>query len=250
MRAFQPFSLTSSRPTLGEALPSDTMNHHTLSNTGQSLPARQLTFSTLQPEKVLPIQAASFHLCRQMTASASRPHNFTFPSLPCPTVSLDLPSDAGEVLPARQPCLFKSHAGDTYSSDTVGIVAPVGHRREPHSQTTYRFILGLALARLTRRLGEYWPPVERRSWATHLIFPFRRATRPSRPSLRSCTACRTPSLPNPQTLFPRLARLTRSIVLSLNLPWMLARALPRLWSFSYTRRQGYPLWHRTVLDLV
>ncbi len=55
------------------------------------------------------------------------------------TVSFDLLSDASEVLPARQPCLFKSHAGDTYLSDTVGIVPLSGVGESLPARQTHLF---------------------------------------------------------------------------------------------------------------
>ncbi len=56
-----------------------------------------------------------------MTASASRPPNFTFPphgrrDLPIQTASIFLLPDVGESLPARQPYLFHPTAGETYPS--------------------------------------------------------------------------------------------------------------------------------------
>ncbi len=89
------------------------MNHHTLSNSGQSLPARQLCFAFHPAAGVSPIQAASFHL--QSVDGECLPATQLYLSVfTCLTVSLDLPSDAGEVLPARQPYLFHPTAGETY----------------------------------------------------------------------------------------------------------------------------------------
>ncbi len=199
--------LTPSSLTLGNALLSDTVNHHTLSNSGQSLPAKQLTFSTLQPESLThpgcelpsPVRwqrvppghpTLPFHLHLSDTASeAARGEGDARGE-----------ADAGEVLPARQPYHFKPLArrglpvrhseswspvgrrqGDSGQTTLPfpvphwrrllfwhsGYCAPVGHRKKP--QITSRFFLG-------RRdwpvwFCEYWPPIEhRRRSVTHLIF--------------------------------------------------------------------------------
>ncbi len=65
--------------------------------------------------RVSPIQAASCHL--QSGHGVCLPATQLYLSVfTCPTVSLDLPSDAGEVLPARQHYLFQPTAGETYPS--------------------------------------------------------------------------------------------------------------------------------------
>ncbi len=62
-----------------------------------------------------------------VTASASRPPNFTSSVFTCPTASLNLPSDAGESTPARQPYLFHPTADlpfRLYLSDTASLDLP------------------------------------------------------------------------------------------------------------------------------
>ncbi len=163
-------ALIKKKSNIGASLPgfylltSDTVTHHTLSNSGQNLPARQLTFSTLWLES-LTHPGCELSISRRMSARASRPRNLNFFVFTCPTqrvsisrrtparcsrpdnltfsslllceaypsdtVSLDLPSDAGEVLPARQPYLFHPAAGETYHPDCEYLPS-VGCRREPH----------------------------------------------------------------------------------------------------------------------
>ncbi len=64
---------------------------------------------------IIIIQAASFHL--QSGDGECLPATQLYLSVfTCPTVSLDLPSDAGKSLPARQPYLFHPTAGEAYPS--------------------------------------------------------------------------------------------------------------------------------------
>ncbi|KAF4110160.1 hypothetical protein G5714_009412 [Onychostoma macrolepis] len=128
------------------------------------------------------------------------------------TVSLDLRRTPVSAF-ARQPYLFKSHAGDAYPPDTVGIV-PVGRRREPPSQTSFRFIL--RSARLTR-LTHHQPP-----WVS--------------------PACRTPStcLFYPHTFSPAWRGLPVRYLLSLNLHRMLRGPSQSPGFLLPTCRQGYP----------
>ncbi len=80
----------------------------------QSLPAKNLPFPSCG-WRVSPIQAASCHL--QSGHGECLPATQLYLSVfTCPTVSLDLPLDAGESLPARQPYLFHPTAGETYPS--------------------------------------------------------------------------------------------------------------------------------------
>ncbi len=80
----------------------------------QSLPAKNLPFPSCG-QRVSPIQAASCHL--QSGHGECLPATQLYLSVfTCPTVSLDLPLDAGESLPARQPYLFHPTAGETYLS--------------------------------------------------------------------------------------------------------------------------------------
>ncbi len=83
-------------------------------SSGQSLPAKNLPF---QPcgRRVSPIQAASFHL--QSGDGECLPATQLYLSVfTCPTVSLNLPSDAGASTPARRPYLFHPTAGEAYPS--------------------------------------------------------------------------------------------------------------------------------------
>ncbi len=69
-----------------------------------------------------------------VTASASRPPNFTFPSSPVRQRVLNLPSDAGESLPARQALPFPPPGRLTFPSLPIWHSEPgppVGCRREP-----------------------------------------------------------------------------------------------------------------------
>ncbi len=78
----------------------------------QSLPAKNVPFPSCS-RRVSPIQAASCHL--QSGHGECLPATQLYLSIfTCPTVSLDLPSDAGESLPDRQPYLFHPTAGETY----------------------------------------------------------------------------------------------------------------------------------------
>ncbi len=142
-----------------------------------------------------------------MTASASRPPNFTFPSLPVrqrvfisrrnagkslparqpylfhptadlpfslylsDTASLDLPSDAGESLPARQLYLFKPVAQRGLPVRHGDLETTVGRRQEPPRQQPYLFLLDEAYPSDTATLK----PVGRRREPTgqsNLSFSF------------------------------------------------------------------------------
>ncbi len=141
-----------------------------------------------------------------MTASASRPPNFTFSVFTCPTASLNLPSDAGESTPARQPYLFHptadlpfrlylsdtasldlpSDAGEStparqpylfnllrneaHPSDTV-ISKPVGRRQEPPRQQPHLFLLDEAYpsdTAISKPVGRQREPTGQ----SNLSFPF------------------------------------------------------------------------------
>ncbi len=121
--------------------------------------------------------------------------------------------------------------------------SPVGHRREPHSQTTYRFILWLA--RLTR--STQWVLASRRASASVLATPLifghpPNATRPSRPSLRSSSARQTLSkcLFYPHTFFPAWPGLPVRCPESQS-PIGCCESPPSSgFSLLPTRRRGYP----------
>ncbi len=115
------YYLTFLNPTIGEALPTDT-----LSNSGQSLPTKKLAFFLPCGRRVSPIQAASFHL-RSGDGERLPATQLYLSVFTCPTPSLNLPSDAGESLPARQPYLFHPTADlpfRLYLSDTASIDLP------------------------------------------------------------------------------------------------------------------------------
>ncbi len=81
---------------------------------GQSLPAKNLPFPPCG-RRVSPIQAASFHL--QSGDGECLPATQLYLSIfTCPTVSLDLSSDAGTSRPARRPYLFHPTTGEAYPS--------------------------------------------------------------------------------------------------------------------------------------
>ncbi len=137
------------------------------SDVGESLRDRQLSFSILRPAR--PTQPR----CR-LTARPSDPLNFAFLSKPIrlgeprspdgrppvgcrlsiptktlpfrlhlsDTVSLDLPSVAGESTPGQTTLPFLVPRWRRLPVQHSGYCAPVGRRREPHSETTYRFPLG------------------------------------------------------------------------------------------------------------
>ncbi len=66
--------------------------------------------------RVSPIQAAKLPSPVRWRRVPPGHPTLPFQSSPVLTASLDLPSDAGESLPARQPCLFHPTAGETYPS--------------------------------------------------------------------------------------------------------------------------------------
>ncbi len=161
-------------------------------------PNQKLAFSTLRPESLThPSGDGGCLLATQLYLSV-----FT-----CPTASLNLPSDAGESLPARQPYLFYPTADlpfRLYLSDTASLDLPsdageslparqlylfepvaqrglpvrhgdlettVGRRQEPLGQQPYLFLLDEAYPSDTATLK----PVGRRREPTgqsNLSFPF------------------------------------------------------------------------------
>ncbi len=76
------------------------------SDAGESLPARQPYLFHPTAGETYPSRPQVFS-SPWMSARASRPPNLPFRLYLSNTASLDLPSDAGECLPARQPYLFK-----------------------------------------------------------------------------------------------------------------------------------------------
>ncbi len=127
--------LNLSNPTLGEALLSDT-----LSNSGQSLPANTCLFHPTAGESHPSRLRAS--ISSLVTASASRPPNLTSSVFTCPTASLNLPSDAGESPPARQPYLFHPTADlpfRLYLSDTASLDLPSDAGKSLPARQPYLF---------------------------------------------------------------------------------------------------------------
>ncbi|KAF4111590.1 hypothetical protein G5714_008621 [Onychostoma macrolepis] len=114
-RASRPDNLTFSNPLLGTAYPSDT------SDVARASRPDNLAFFLLRQRR-WPIKQVS---TPTSWMTAKRPdQTLPFRLYLFNTVSLDLLSDASESLPARQPYLFKSHAGDAYPSDTVSLDLP------------------------------------------------------------------------------------------------------------------------------
>ncbi|KAF4118664.1 hypothetical protein G5714_000715 [Onychostoma macrolepis] len=118
-----------------QAYLSDTASIDLPTDVSKSLPDRQTCLFCLFAPPYQPLSNATYPRrwpIKQVSTltswmTAKRPdQTLPFHLYLFDTVSLDLPSDAGESLPARQPYLFKSHAGDAYISDTVGIVLSSG----------------------------------------------------------------------------------------------------------------------------
>ncbi len=159
-----------------------------------------------------------------MTASASRPPNFTFSVFTCPTASLnllsdagestparqpylfhptadlpfrlylsdsasmDLPSDAGESTPARQPYLFNLLRNEAHPSDTA-ISKPVGRRQEPPRQQPHLFLLDEAYpsdTAISKPVGRQREPTGQ----SNLSFPFCGRQKPTQPRCRLTEAFR------------------------------------------------------------
>ncbi len=131
-RCSRPDNLTFSSLLLCEAYPSDTASIELPSDVSESLPARQTYFSILRPARPTqprcrltagrplnftllskPVRLGEPRSPDRRRREHSRPDNLTFSSptlgedYPSDTESLDLPSDVGESLPARQTHLFR-----------------------------------------------------------------------------------------------------------------------------------------------
>ncbi len=113
------------KSTLDKAYPSDTAFLKPQSDVGESLPARQSHFSK-------PVG------CRLSIPTKTLPFRLHLSD----TVSLDLPSVAGESTPGQTTLPFLVPRWRRLPVQHSGYCAPVGRRREPHSETTYRFPLG------------------------------------------------------------------------------------------------------------
>ncbi len=150
---------------LGEALPSDT-----LSNSGQSLPAKKLSFLPCS-RRVSPIQTASFHL--QSGDGECLPATQLYLSVfSCLTVSIDLPSDAGESLPASN-LTFSTPRPARLTHPDREYFPPVGCRREPPDHTTYFSVFTYPTQRV---LISRWMPA--------------RASRPDKRTFQTCCSTR------------------------------------------------------------
>ncbi len=159
--------LTCPNHTLGEAPPSDTANHYFWPE-----PPSQKTYLFHPAAGESHPSRLRASISSQVTASASRPPNFTFLSLPVqhseswspvgrwreppgqttlpfkPVARRGLPvqhgdsepqSDVGEHLRDKQPYLFKSPARRALPVRHGDSVTTVGRRREPPGQTNFPF---------------------------------------------------------------------------------------------------------------
>ncbi len=116
--------------TLGEAYPSNTAGIVPPLDVGESLPARQT-----HPFRLLARPPVG---CRLSIPTKTLPFRLHLSD----TVSLDLPSVAGESTPGQTTLPFLVPRWRRLPVQHSGYCAPVGRRREPHSETTYSFPLG------------------------------------------------------------------------------------------------------------
>ncbi len=154
-----------------------------------------------------------------MTASASRPPNFTSSVFTCPTASLNLPSDAGEEPPGQKTLPFPPHGrltfpslpvrhsepgpsrqtparasrpdnltfsnlllNEAHPSDTA-ISKPVGRRQEPPRQQPHLFLLDEAYpsdTAISKPVGRRHEPTGQ----SNLSFPFCGRQKPTQPRCR------------------------------------------------------------------
>ncbi len=137
---------------LGEAPPADTADHHLR----QSLPAKTCLFHPAAGESHPSRLWAA--ISSQVTASASRPPNFTFPSLPVRQWVL-----ISHWTPARASrpdnITFSTPRPARLTHPDREYFPPVGCRREPPGHTSYIF-MSLPVQR-----SESWSPVGRRRGA-------------------------------------------------------------------------------------
>ncbi len=114
-RCSRPDNLTFSSLLLCEAYPSNTASIELPSDVGESFPARQTYFFDPAAFTLLskPVRLGEPRSPDRRRREHSRPDNLAFSSptlgedYPSDTESLDLPSDVGESLPARQTHLFR-----------------------------------------------------------------------------------------------------------------------------------------------
>ncbi|KAF4100700.1 hypothetical protein G5714_018896 [Onychostoma macrolepis] len=210
----RPDKLTFSNPSLGKAYPSDTASTELLANIGgcrRNLPTTQLTFLSYSSDSVSP----------------------------------DPLNGRRRALPARQPYLLKSYAGQglpvqhtPLAFKQVSTLTSWMAAKRPDQLYLFRLYLfdtvSLDLPSNAERRCRSRPPT---------YFSVRRATTPSHQPPWVSPACRTPStcLFYPHTFSPRLARPTRPISPESQSPSDAARALPVSgFSLLPTCRQGYP----------
>ncbi len=107
---------------------------------------REPPFHTTLPFPSLPVRHSEYWSPDGRRWEHSRPDSLTFSShslgeaYPSDTVSIELPSDDSESLPARQTYLFHPAAGETYPSMLRVTVSRRMWGRPP-DQTTYLFVL-------------------------------------------------------------------------------------------------------------
>ncbi len=128
--------------------------------------------------RVSPIQAASFHL--QSGDGECLPATQLYLSVfTCPTVSLNLPSDAGASTPARRPYLFHPTAGEAYPSRpwVFSSGRMLARASWPHS------LFSVFTCPTQRVLISRWTPA-RAPWPDNLTFQTCCSTRLTRPTRR------------------------------------------------------------------
>ncbi len=121
--------------------------------------------------RVSPIQAASFHL--QSGDGECLPATQLYLSVfTCPTVSLNLPSDAGASTPARRPYLFHPMAVEAYPSRSRVFSSGrmLARASRPHS------LFSVFTCPTQRVLISRWTPA--------------RAPRPDNPTFQTCCSTR------------------------------------------------------------
>ncbi len=176
-------------PTVSLDLPSDA---------GESLPARQPFLFHPTAGKTYPSRPRVFSSCR-MSARASRPHNLPFCLYLSDTASLDLPLDAGESLPARQPNLSNLLLDEAYPSDTA-ILKPQSDVGESLPGKQPYLFKPPARRGLPVRHGEFWNHSRTSARAS-------RTDKPARPTQPRCRLTARPSDHLTLTLLSKPVRL-------------------------------------------
>ncbi len=221
------------------------MNHHIWSNSGQSLPAKKLAFSTLRPKSLThpgcelpspvrwrrvppghPTVPFRLYLSDSESWSPIRrrqepPGQTTLPfpphgrrDLPIQTASIFLPSDVGESLPATQLTFLSLPVRHSESW------SPVGRRQEPPGQTTLPF-KPVARRGLPVRHSDSETTVGRRReppGQTTSLFQASCSTRLTRPTLRFWNHRRTSATSLSSLLAPSSSHSSALIPTSSALP--------------------------------